>query len=208
MKKIFILGALAFAQPALYAQSAKTVMAAAPAAATTWNLDHSHSNVRFTVDHMVISEVEGTFNVFNGKISAPNPDFNGAQIEFSVDATSINTNNEKRDAHLKSEEFFHTDKFPEMKFKSTSFKKVKDNAYVLEGDMTIKGITKKVQFAVVFGGTVKDNWGNIKAGFKANGTINRKEFGLSWGPVTEAGGAVVGDDVRMQINVQFAQAKG
>ncbi len=208
MKKVFILAALALTHHSVSAQATRTVLAAAPATATQWNLDKSHSGVKFSIDHLVISEVEGTFRVFDGSLTSPSADFNNAQVNFTVDVNSINTNDDKRDGHLKSDDFFNTEKFPLMKFSSTSFKKVKGNAYVLEGDLTIRDVTKKVQFAVIYGGTVKDPYGNIKSGFKATATINRKDFGLGWGAVTEAGGAVVGDEVRMQVNVQFAQAKG
>jgi polyisoprenoid-binding protein YceI len=170
-------------------------------------LDKSHSSVKFTVQHLVISEVEGSFKMFNGGIDAPSFDFSNAKISFTVDVNSINTDDEKRDGHLKSDDFFNAAKFPQMNFTSTSFKKIKGNMYTLEGDLTIRDVTKKVRFAVIYGGTVKDPWGNTKAGFKASGKVNRKEFGLKWNAMTEAGGAVVGDDVNMIINAEFAQQK-
>lgn len=203
MKKLFIISALLLST--IGAQAKK----AAPDATTTnWNLDKSHSSVKFSVDHMVISETEGSFKIFGGSLSSPAPDFENAAITFTVDVNSINTDDEGRDKHLKSDDFFNAEKYPKMTFTSTSFKKVKGNAYVLEGNLTIRDVTKKVKFAVIYGGTVKDPWGNIKAGFKASGTINRKDFGLKWSALTEAGGAVVGEEVRMLINVEFAQAKG
>lgn len=198
MRKLIIATTLLFATA--------TAQAKAPAS-TTWNLDNSHSSVKFNLKHLVISEVEGNFKLFSGNVTSVNADFNNAQINFSVDVNSINTDNEKRDEHLKSDDFFNAEKFPAMKFSSTSFKKIKGNNYTLEGNMTIRDVTKKVKFAVVYGGTVKDPWGNIKAGFKATGKINRKEFGLKWSSLTEAGGAVVGDDVNMVINVELAKAK-
>ncbi|RYD55856.1 MAG: polyisoprenoid-binding protein [Sphingobacteriales bacterium] len=176
-------------------------------AQTKWNLDKGHSNVKFSVQHLVISETEGTFKMFDGNVVSAKPDFTDAKINFTVDVNSINTDDEKRDGHLKSDDFFNAEKFPTMKFTSTSFKKVKGNMYALEGDLTIRDVTKKVKFAVVYGGTVKDPWGNTKAGFKASGKINRKEFGLKWSAATEAGGAVVGDEVQMVINTEFAQQK-
>jgi polyisoprenoid-binding protein YceI len=160
------------------------------------------------VEHLVISEVEGSFKIFNGTLASPSPDFTNSKIDFAVDVNSINTDDEKRDAHLKSDDFFNAEKFPAMKFTSTSFRKIKGNAYVLEGNLTIRDVTKKVRFAVMYGGTVKDPWGNTKAGFKASTTINRKDYGLKWGALTETGSAVVGDEVKMLINVEFAQAKG
>lgn len=179
-----------------------------PAAAVKWDLDKSHSGVKFSVDHLVISETEGNFRVFEGSMSSPAlNDFTGATVAFTVDVNSINTEDEKRDQHLKSDDFFHAEKYPAMKFQSISFTKLKDNAYVLEGDLTIRDVTRRVKFAVIYGGTVTDPWGNVKTGFKATGKISRKDFGLKWNALTEAGGAVVGDEVRMQINVEFAQAK-
>ncbi|HEY1032476.1 MAG TPA: YceI family protein [Flavipsychrobacter sp.] len=195
MKKLVLLSALALASVTSFAQG-------------KWNLDRSHSSVKFNVQHLVISEVDGTFKIFDGSVNAPTADFNNATINFTVDVNSINTDDEKRDGHLKSDDFFNAEKYPKMTFTSTSFKKVSGNKYALEGNLTIRDVTKKVKFAVVYGGTVKDPWGNVKAGFKATGKINRKDFGLKWGAMTEAGGAVVGDEVEMEIRVEFAQQKG
>ncbi len=176
-------------------------------AQTKWNLDNSHSNVKFTVTHLVISEVDGFFKTFTGTMTASKPDFTDAQIEFSVDVASINTENEGRDNHLKGDDFFNAEKYPKMTFKSISMKKISGNKYELVGDLTIRDVTKKVKFAVTYGGTVKDPWGNTKAGFKATATINRLEYGLKWNTLTEAGGAVVGPDVDITINASFTQAK-
>lgn len=195
MKKVFtILAAMLFTVGA-FAQS------------STWKTDASHSNVKFSVTHLVVSEVEGYFKTFAGTLVSSKPDFTDAAINFSVDINSINTDNEGRDKHLKSDDFFNAEKFPQMTFKSTSFKKVGDKKYVLEGDLTIRDITKKVKFDVVFGGTVKDPWGNIKAGFKATGEINRFDYNLKWNSVTEAGGAVVSKEVAITLNLEFAQQK-
>jgi polyisoprenoid-binding protein YceI len=176
-------------------------------AQTKWTIDNSHSNVKFTVTHLVISEVEGNFKTFNGTLTAAKPDFTDAKIEFTVDVNSINTDNESRDKHLKGDDFFNGEKFPQMKFTSLLFKKVTDKKYELTGNLTIRDVTKKVKFDVVFGGTVKDPWGNTKAGFKATTTINRLEYGLKWNSLTEAGGAVVGPDVEIKINAEFVKEK-
>ncbi|MBX2904625.1 MAG: polyisoprenoid-binding protein [Taibaiella sp.] len=176
-------------------------------AQSKWNVDASHSNVKFSVSHLVVSEVEGSFRKFDGTIDAPTDDFNNASINFTVDVASINTDNEKRDEHLKSDDFFNAEKYPKMVFKSTSFKKGKGNNYTLEGNLTIRDVTKKVKFNVTYGGTVKDPWGNTKAGFKTTATISRKEFGLKWNTLTEAGGAVVGDEVTMILKMEFGKAK-
>ncbi|MBK9319442.1 MAG: YceI family protein [Bacteroidetes bacterium] len=181
--------------------------AIASAQNTTWNIDASHTNVKFTVTHLVISEVEGSFRAFDGKVTSTSPDFNNANIEFTVDVKSIDTDNEDRDKHLKSDDFFNAEKFPQMVFKSTSFKKTEGKNYVLTGDLTIRDVTKKVTFDVTYGGTVKDPWGNTKAGFKAKSKINRKDYKLMWGAVTEAGGMVVSDEVEIAINLELSQAK-
>ena len=188
------------------AQPPKTaaVVATAP---TTWNVDASHSTVKFSVTHLTVSETEGVFKKFNGNINSKTADFQGAAINFTVDVNSINTDDEGRDKHLKSDDFFNAEKYPQMTFKSTSFKKVKGNVYDLEGNLTIRDVTKKIKFAVWYGGTAVDPYGNTKAGFKATGKISRKEYGLKWSKLTEAGGAVVGDEVTMLLNFEFAKQK-
>jgi polyisoprenoid-binding protein YceI len=176
-------------------------------AQTSWNTDNSHSNVKFTVTHLVVSEVEGSFRVFSGTVKSAKPDFTDAAINFSVDVNSVNTDNEMRDKHLKSDDFFNAEKFPAMTFKGTSFKKVSNNKYVLQGDLTIRDVTKKVTFDVTYGGTTKDPWGNTKAGFKAKGKINRFDYNLKWNTLTEAGGAVVSKDVDIVVNLELNQEK-
>jgi polyisoprenoid-binding protein YceI len=209
MKKKLLIAALAMTTIAANAQTKNApVKEAAPAAVTTnWNLDKTHSSVKFSVDHLVISEVEGNFKMFEGSMKDAGTDFSGAKINFTVDVNSINTDDEKRDGHLKGADFFDAEKFPQMKFVSSNFKKVAEKKYLLQGDLTIRDVTKKVNLMVNYGGTTKDPWGNIKAGFKATTKISRKDYGLKWNTLTEAGGAVVGDEVRIQVNVEFAQAK-
>jgi polyisoprenoid-binding protein YceI len=213
MRKIFILavvlGLSATAMMAFVIPSGKTEFKTAKQLVETgkWTVDRSHSNVKFTITHLVVSEVEGSFKMFDGSMENAKGDLSDAEINFTVDVNSIDTDNEKRDGHLKGDDFFNAEKYPTMSFTSTSFKKVKGNAYILDGNLTIRDVTKKVRFAVIYGGTIKDPWGNTKAGFKASGKINRKDFNLKWNSVTEAGGAVVGDEVKMIINVEFAQAK-
>ena len=184
-----------------------TAIGFAASAQSKWNVDPTHSNVKFSVSHMVISEVEGSFSDFDGTLEAPGADFNNATIEFSVNVGSINTNSEQRDGHLKSADFFDAAKYPAMTFKSGSFRKTTGNNYVLDGSLTIKGVTKKVTFDVTYGGTVKDPYGNTKAGFKAKGSIKRMDYGLTWSAVTEAGGLVVGDEVSIMFNIELAKAK-
>lgn len=193
MKKILV-AAAAFVTLQLQAQ-------------TKWNVDASHSNVKFEVTHLVVSEMDGSFKVYNGTINSPSADFQGAQIEFAIDVNSINTDNERRDGHLKGDDFFNAEKYPKMTFKSVSFKKVSGSKYELVGDLTIRDVTKRVTFDVTYGGTTKDPWGNTKAGFKASTTIDRLAYGLKWNTLTEAGGAVVGKDVKINLKLEFNQAK-
>lgn len=176
-------------------------------AQTTWTVDNVHSNVKFTVAHLVVSEVEGNFKVYSGTVQSSKPDFSDASIEFTVDVTSINTDNEARDKHLKADDFFATDKFPKATFKSTSWKKTGDREYVLEGDLTIRNVTKRVTFDVLYGGTIKDPWGNTKAGFKATTRLNRFDYGLQFNAIAEAGGAVVGQDVTITLNLKLTQER-
>lgn len=194
MKKILIVFSILFLQVAVFAQ-------------TKWTLDPVHSNVRFTVRHLVISEVEGSFKKFDGTFTNSKPDFTDAAINFTVDVASINTDNNKRDRHLKSDDFFNAEKFPEMKFQSTSLKKLSDNNYQLTGSLTIRDVTRPVTFDVVYGGTAKDGNGNTKAGFKATSSINRFDYGLKWNSLTEAGGATVGHDVTIDLKLEFEQTR-
>jgi polyisoprenoid-binding protein YceI len=182
-------------------------MAASSPAQTMWTVDNAHSNVKFSVTHMVISEVEGNFKVYSGSIQSPTQDFVDATVNFSVDVNSINTENEMRDKHLKSDDFFNAEKFPTMTFKSTSWKKVDGQRYTLEGDLTIRDITKRVSFAVAYGGTMKDGYGNTKVGFKGTTTINRFDYNLKWNALTEAGGAMVSKDVNITLNLEFVQKR-
>lgn len=191
----------------IFAFAVLFITTGALAQATTWKTDNSHSNVKFTVTHLVVSDVDGAFKDYSGTIQSSKPDFSDATIDFTVNVNSISTDNENRDKHLKSDDFFNAEKFPQMTFKGTSFKKISGNKYVLEGDLTIRDITKKVKFSVVYGGTIKDPWGNIKAGFKATGSVNRFDYNLKWNTLTEAGGAVVGKEVKITLNLEFAQQK-
>ncbi len=175
-------------------------------APTKWTIDKVHSNVKFTVTHLVISEVEGYFKIFEGSLEHSKPDFSDAKILFTVDINSINTDNENRDKHLKSDDFFNAEKFPQMKFESTSFTPLGGNKYKLDGNLTIRDVTKPVTFDVTYGGTA--NMGNtVKSGFKAKTTINRFDYGLKWDRATEAGGMVVGKDVTVTVNAELNQAK-
>jgi len=172
-------------------------------AGSKWSVDNSHTKVQFSVTHLLISEVTGLFKKFDAAIETPGEDFSNSKIDFTVDINSIFTDNDQRDNHLKSDDFFNADKFPNMTFKSTSMKKVGKNKYKLVGDLTIRDITKKIELDVLYNGTVKDPWGNTKAGFKINGKLNRFDYGLKWNTLIETGGAVVGKDVELLINLQL-----
>jgi polyisoprenoid-binding protein YceI len=172
-----------------------------------WTVDPIHSKIGFNVTHLVISQVDGSFKKYTGTMTAAKPDFTDAKIDFTVDVASISTENEMRDNHLKSDDFFNAEKFPQMTFTSTSLTKTEGNKYVLEGDLKIRDITRKVKFDVVFGGTMKDGYGNTKAGFKATTTINRIDYGLKWNALTEAGGAVVSPEVNIVLNLEFGLQK-
>jgi polyisoprenoid-binding protein YceI len=169
-------------------------------ATTKWVLDPMHSEIHFKIKHLVISTVTGSFKTFEGTATTDGDSFEGAQVDFSLDVDSLDTNQGQRDGHLKSAEFFDAEKYPKISFKSTSFTGDK-----LTGDLTIKDITKPVTLDVEFGGLATDFYGNVKAGFEVTGKINRKEFGLTWDGVTEAGAIVVGEDVKLIMNVQFAK---
>lgn len=169
-----------------------------------WVIDPTHSEVQFKVKHLVITTVTGQFGQFSGEATASD-DFSDAQVRFEAEIDSISTNNEARDGHLKSEDFFAAQQHPKLSFVSTGITKKGDEEFVLHGDMTIRGVTKPVAFDVEYGGTVVDPYGQTKAGFEVKGKINRKDYGLTWSAVTEAGGAVVSDEVRLIANVQFVK---
>ncbi len=175
-------------------------------APSKWKLDKGHSNVRFTVTHMVVSEVDGAFKLFDGTLEHTKPDFSDAKVSFTVDVASVNTDNERRDGHLKSDDFFNAEKFPQMKFESTSWKALGNNKYKVDGNLTIRDVTKPVSFDVTYGGMLNSSRG-AKAGFKAKTTINRFDYNLKWDRATEAGGLVVGKDVEVTINAELDQVK-
>ncbi|RYZ53721.1 MAG: polyisoprenoid-binding protein [Sphingobacteriales bacterium] len=172
-------------------------------ATTTWTIDTTHSEVQFKVKHMMISTVTGYFSSFNCTVTTEGDDFTSAKVEFTADLSSISTNNEQRDTHLKSEDFFDAANHPQVHFKGGKLEKQSDDKYTLHGDLTIRGTTKPVVLDVEFGGIAEDPWGNTRAGFTVDGRINRKDYGLHWSAVTEAGGIVVSDEVRLHVNAEF-----
>lgn len=168
----------------------------------TYKIDAAHSEIHFKVKHLMITTVTGQFKNFDATFTAEAEDLSDAAVTFTADINSIDTRSEQRDTHLKSEDFFNAEKFPDLKFTSTSFAK-NGNGYNLKGDLTIRDVTKPIELHADYNGVVVDPWGQTKIGFEAEGKIKRKEFGLGWDAVTEAGGVVVSDDVRLQLNIQF-----
>ncbi len=180
-----------------------TSIGVASFAQSTWKIDPMHSFVNFSIKHMGISFVDGSFKKFDGTIMAAKPDLTDAKINFSVDVNSVSTSVEMRDNHLKTDDFFNVSTYPNMKFESSSFKKLSENSYELNGKLTIRDITKEVKFAVIYGGTAKDQKGNTKAGFGATTTINRLDYNIKYDPT----GAGLAKDVMIKLNLEFVQAK-
>lgn len=210
MKKVLFASALLLASGLVFTafknHEAPKTFIPVPEIAGKWVLDKSHSNIRFTVKHMVVSECEGSFKNFDGTFDATKADFSDAKVAFTVDVNSINTDNENRDKHLKGEDFFASDKFPQIKFESTSFTAQGDNKYKLEGNLTVRDVTKPMSFDVTYGGSINTQRG-AKAGFKAKGSINRFDYGLKWNRLTEAGGLAVSKEVEITVNIELNEVK-
>ena len=170
---------------------------------TKWTIDPTHSEVSFKVKHLVISTVTGYFKKFEGNAESTSDDFDGASVSFTADVDSIDTNQSDRDNHLKSADFFDAGNHPKLSFEGKIAKNGGD--YKLLGELTMRGTSKKVELDVDFGGVAGDPYGQTKAGFEIDGKINRKDFGLSWSAVTEAGSVVVSDQVRLLLNVQLVK---
>lgn len=170
---------------------------------TQWKIDAAHSEVSFRVKHLVVSTVTGHFGRFDALIEADNEDFDGARVSFEADVDSIDTKNAQRDAHLKSPDFFDAGNHPKMSFVSTSVRKTSDHELEVGGDLTIRGVTRPVVLGVVYNGTVAGFGGTKVAGFEIRGKVNRFDFGLRWNAVTEAGGVVVANDVKIEILAEF-----
>lgn len=170
--------------------------------AGTWIIDPAHSSVGFSVRHLMVSKVRGTFGKFAGT-AVVGEDLSSFSLEATVDASSINTGDEQRDAHLRSSDFFDVEKFPNLSFKATSVEPTDDPLVVnLSGELTIHGVTKPVTFRVEIGGVAKDPYGNVKGAAEASAVIRRSDFGLTWNAALEAGGVLVGDDVTIFVDAQ------
>ncbi|WP_346236272.1 YceI family protein [Niabella insulamsoli] len=170
----------------------------------TWKIDTMHSDIGFKVKHLVISTVSGKFKTFEGTLEASQEDFSDAKISFTADVSSIDTGVADRDAHLRSADFFEVEKFPTLSFVSTKVEK-DGSDYKVTGDLTLKGITKPVTLQVEHGGIGPNLYGQTVAGFEVAAKISRKEFGLTWNAVTEAGGIAVSDDVKLVANVELVK---
>ena len=171
-----------------------------------WKLDKAHSSIGFSVRHLVISEVTGTFRDFDISVNATKNDFSDATIDAVIKVASINTGNERRDAHLRTDDFFNAERFPEIRFRSTSFEKSEDGSYNLTGFLTIRDTTKQVTFHAVNNGLVKTPWGATVSSWKATLVINRFDYGLKWNKTIETGGLVAGDAVTITVNLELNKA--
>jgi polyisoprenoid-binding protein YceI len=184
-----------------------TITAQSQTSTTTWNIDPAHSNAEFKVKHMMIAHVKGHFSKVSGALTLNEADLDKSHIEASIDATSIETRDAQRDAHLRSTDFLDVEKFPTLSFKSEQIRIVRDGELAVEGDLTIHGVTRKAVFAVE-GPTppVKDPWGNTRVAVSGTTKINRKDFGLTWNAALETGGILVGDEVTITLDVEFVKA--
>lgn len=194
MKKLFILLTAALMAGQAYSQ-------------TQWVVDKAHSEIGFSVVHMVISEVQGLFTDYDATIYADKEDFSDIRAEVRIKAASISTGNERRDNHLRSDDFFAVEEYPEILFKSTSMSKTGENTYKLSGDLTMRGVTRKVTFDVKLNGIIKDPYGNTRAGFNLSSAVNRKDFGLTWNNTLESGGVVVSDEVKIEVHTELIRKK-
>lgn len=174
-------------------------------ALTKWTVDPMHSQVEFKVRHLMITNVTGTFQHFDGNIETDGEDFTKGKVVFTIKVDSIDTANDQRDGHLKGDDFFSAEKYPEIKFASTGFNHKGGDNYDLNGNLTIRDQTKPVTLNVEYGGVAQDFYGNTKAGFTVSGKINRKDFGLVWSGVTETGSVVVSDEVKINADIQFTK---
>lgn len=172
-------------------------------ATTKWALDPTHSDLGFKIKHLMITNVTGQFTKFDVSATSEDDDFDSLEITAAIDVASINTNNEQRDVHLKTGDFFETEKYPQILFKSTGVNKVSDDELELTGDLTIKGITKPVKLAVEYSGIIKDPYGQSKAGFSFTTKIHRKDWGVNFNAALETGGVMLGEDVKVNGEIQL-----
>ena len=174
-------------------------------ATNKWVIDVAHSEVDFKVKHLMITNVTGKFKNFASTVETEDDDFTKSKIHFTVETDSIDTRAEQRDTHLKSDDFFNAEKFPQIRFEGKKMHNINGDDYLLDGDLTIRDITHPITLTVEFGGVTKDPWGQTKAGFTVHGKLSRSAYGLKWNAITEAGGAVVSDEVRINVEAQYVK---
>ena len=174
---------------------------------STWKIDVAHSEVGFKIKHLMISNVRGYFNNFDGEINLPNEDFTTAEVSFTGQVDSVSTNNDMRDGHLKSAEFFDVEKFPTINFKSKNITKKEGSEYMVTGDLTMHGVTKEISLPTTVNGTTKDLYGNTVMSFEIFGSVSRKDFDLNWNSPLETGGVALSDEVKLEINAEFKEVK-
>jgi len=180
----------------------------ANAQTSLWVVDKAHSAVNFSVSHMVVAEVTGRFKDFDVKVTQTGDTFTDSYVEAVIKTASINTDNERRDNHLRSDDFFNADQYPEITFKSTSVKKTGKNTYNITGNLTIRDVTKPVMLSALYRGEIKDPRGNLKRGVKATTTINRFDFGTKWNAAMESGSLIAGEDVEITLLMEFVKSDG
>lgn len=174
-------------------------------AKSTWSIDPTHSEIGFKVKHMMFTNVSGKFNVFEATIENEDDIFESSKISFTAETASIDTNNSDRDNHLRSAEFFDTDVYSKLSFIATNIRKKSENSYEVDGDLTIKDVTKNITLQVNYSGLMKDPWGNTKIGISLTGNINRKDFDLTWNSTLETGGVLVGEEIKIASEIQFVK---
>ena len=174
-------------------------------ATTKWVLDPTHSELGFKIKHLMISTVTGQFNQFSATVETEDDDFSTAKVRFQADVNSISTNNEQRDMHLKAGDFFDAEKYPSVIFEGERMEKTSEDEFKLYGIITVRGVSRKLVLNVEFGGITQDPWGNTRTGFSVTGKINRMDFGISFGTVSETGGLLLSDEVKINANVQFVK---
>lgn len=174
-------------------------------AKTKWIVDPTHSSIDFTIRHMMIAKVKGTFHTFEANIEADPTDLTTADVQFSIDLSSIDTRNDDRDAHLRTADFFDIEKYPKLTFQSTQITKTGDREYNVTGNLNLHGVTRPETFSVTFEGQGKDPWGNEKAGFSGQGSLKRSDYGLTWNAALETGGVLVGDEVKVSIEIEASK---
>lgn len=174
-------------------------------AITKWTIDPTHSEIHFKVKHLMVSWVTGSFTQFNATVETEDDDISTAKVRFTADVNSISTNNEQRDGHLKTGDFFDAENYPKIIFESKKLEKVDEDTYKVHGTLTMRGTSKQIVLNVEYGGVTQDPWGLTRMGVSLTGKINRKDFGVSFGMVTETGGVLLGDDVTISANTEFVK---